>query len=56
MRMPFSSAGRSGPPHSSQATAKVDENGASQAGHRRSIRPPQEQRSGTSDSNSTNQR
>ena len=44
MRMPSSSAARSGPPHSSQSTANVEENGASQAGQRRSIRPPQRAR------------
>src|SRR5207244_13557106 len=38
MRMPRSSGARSGAPHSSQSTAKVDENGASQDGQRRSMR------------------
>src|SRR3954470_19989262 len=54
--MPRSSGSRSCPPHSSHATANVEENGASQAGHRRSIVPPQAHVCGTSSSESTNQR
>ena len=54
--MPSSSGSRSGPPHSSQSTAKVEENGALHEGQRRSIRPPHAHRSGTSDSDSRNQR
>ena len=56
MRMPSSSGSRNGAPHSSQSTAKVDENGASQAGQRRRIAPPQAHVAGTSSSESSNQR
>ena len=56
MRMPRSSGSRSFEPHASQSTANVEENGASQAGHRRSILPPHGHVSGTSSSESTNQR
>ena len=40
IRIPKSSGSRSGAPHSSQSTAKVDENGAEQAGQRWIISPP----------------
>jgi hypothetical protein len=56
MRIPSSSGARSGAWHSSHSTANVDENGASQAGQRRSILPPQAHVSGISSSLSTNQR
>lgn len=47
---------RSSAPHSSHSTAKVEENGALQAGQRRNIGPPQTQVSGTQASSSMNQR
>ena len=56
MRMPSNSGDRNGAWHSSHSTAKVEENGALQAGQRRSMTPPQGQRSGISSSQSTNQR
>ncbi len=54
---PKSSSGRSAPPHSSQSTAAIDENGALQLGQRRSRTPPHcGHVSGTSASNWSNQR
>ena len=56
-RTPKSSGSRSCAPHSSQSTAKVDENGAEHAGQRWIISPPQAGHSvGISASNSSNQR
>jgi hypothetical protein len=54
---PKSSSGRSGAPHSPQSTEAIDENGAPHALQRRSSSPPHSgQASGTSASNSSNQR
>src|SRR5436305_11305687 len=56
MRMPWTAGSRSLAPHCSQSTAKVEENGARQAGQRRRIVPPHAHVSGTSSSDSTNHR
>ena len=54
---PSSSAGRSGPAHSSHSTAKTELKGALHAGQRWRVAPPHAgQRSGSSGSNSSNQR
>ena len=57
MGVPKSSGERSGWRHASHSTAKTELKGASQAGQRWSVAPPHAgQRSGSSDSNSSNQR
>ena len=57
MGVPKSSGGRSGWRHASHSTAKTELKGALQAGQRWSVAPPHAgQRSGSSDSKSSNQR